>query len=199
MAYLAGICTYGSRCHDQHPSDPEEVQRLINSYPLTLPSMPASMSHTTFEFNRFRTRACRYGAACQTEGCLYAHPTVVRTLPMPKPAMSAAASEFRPGSSTPHQLNSTPAPSKQPPIQRPVKQPTATVPPPPTPVYYSSSATSSRSAATPQSERIPASLWRMDVSRDASAFDIPDPIERFEVRIVWATTLPSISHISAWM
>ena len=51
FAYLAGTCSFGARCYNRHPSD-DECESII----LKLKSKP-----------------CRFGRNCYTEGCLYGH------------------------------------------------------------------------------------------------------------------------------
>lgn len=50
--YLAGLCTYGHRCKNRHPSQ-EEADAVRATY---------------------KEKSCSYGDDCQTEGCLYWHP-----------------------------------------------------------------------------------------------------------------------------
>jgi hypothetical protein len=53
LAYLAGQCAFtDTGCRKRHPP-PDECQRLVAKY---------------------RTRPCRFGSDCQTNGCLYIHP-----------------------------------------------------------------------------------------------------------------------------
>jgi hypothetical protein len=54
LAYLAGTCSFNARsCRKRHPP-PAEAERLLAKY---------------------TTIRCRYGSECQTESCLYRHPT----------------------------------------------------------------------------------------------------------------------------
>lgn len=50
--FLAGLCTYGSRCMNRHPDD-KEADAVKATY---------------------KQKSCSYGDECQTEGCLYFHP-----------------------------------------------------------------------------------------------------------------------------
>ena len=51
--FIAGICQFGSRCHNYHPPE-DEVLRLREKY--------ARM-------------ACKWGDKCRSEACLYSHPS----------------------------------------------------------------------------------------------------------------------------
>ena len=50
--YLAGLCAFGSRCHNRHPPR-EEAEQLRRRYAST---------------------ACQWGENCRSEGCLFRHP-----------------------------------------------------------------------------------------------------------------------------
>lgn len=54
MPFLAGICTFGSRCENTHPP-PETVESLLAS---------------------FSQKPCQFGRHCETESCLFMHPQV---------------------------------------------------------------------------------------------------------------------------
>lgn len=63
LAYVAGICSFGKKCQDMHPST-EECQAIAAKY---------------------KTIPCQYGKDCWSESCLYAHPTNEVIAPMPEP------------------------------------------------------------------------------------------------------------------
>ena len=50
--FLAGLCAFGSRCHNRHPSR-EEADSLRRRYANTV---------------------CQWGENCRSEGCLFRHP-----------------------------------------------------------------------------------------------------------------------------
>ena len=56
--FLAGICSYGSRCYNRHPAT-EEANELRR---------------------KFRKTACKWGDDCRSEGCLFSHPSDVTEL-----------------------------------------------------------------------------------------------------------------------
>lgn len=57
MAYLAGSCSFGSRCYHYHPPD-DEAEKMVQKY------------------SRIQ---CRYGTECLSDTCLYAHPETTNT------------------------------------------------------------------------------------------------------------------------
>ena len=101
MAYLAGYCAFNAKsCRKRHPP-PTEAERLRQKY---------------------RNIRCRYGAQCQTEGCLYRHEALtepvalswtVQSTPPTAPPLIAPPTAV-PGTSW------RPTPPTAPPPQRPV-------------------------------------------------------------------------------
>lgn len=51
FAYLAGTCTFDSRCYNRHPND-DDCESIMAA---------------------LKTKPCRFGRNCYTEGCLYSH------------------------------------------------------------------------------------------------------------------------------
>lgn len=51
FAYLAGTCTFDSRCYNRHPNDVDCESIMA----------------------KLRAKPCRFGRDCYTEGCLYSH------------------------------------------------------------------------------------------------------------------------------
>lgn len=56
FAYLAGNCSFDSKCFNRHPSD-EECDTIIS---------------------KMGSKPCRFGSNCYTEGCLYNHGAVLQ-------------------------------------------------------------------------------------------------------------------------
>ena len=105
LAYLAGTCTFGSRCFNRHPGA-AECEKVKAEY---------------------KQRKCLYGDGCRSEGCLFSHPREAITVDSEVLEMAAQLrlEETQSSASAPPQ----PTPqSVPPPIHFP---PASSLPPPP--------------------------------------------------------------------
>jgi hypothetical protein len=133
MAYVAGGCSFGTRCRNYHPSEQE----------------------TAALAERYAKRPCMYGSGCTNPLCLYLHPQQAAEREMEGLAL---LDDDKPENILPPRT----------------RVPIAVAPAPaPLPLH-------SRAAAAADADAtIPEEIWVPCAARDASAFHIASPLDRF--------------------
>jgi len=197
LPYLAGACPYGKYCRDLHPEDPEEIERITATFRGRRCRFGADCRTPgcLYEHPELQCLPVKAEVECSPPATPEAHvsSSLTEWQAGPGAPLSASAQDFAPaahaglsGSSASAHLLRTPPPplahrigvagAEEAMATMSLGATTTSAPMPPSLFPRQAQSHEARRLV----EQVPTALWTGEVSRDASAFSISDPIARFQ-------------------